>query len=407
MNVKALGLPEPEERSAPKTGTRRWGLWLMALLVPAAAGIWLLARSGPRESPTAAGSRPAAPSVPVVAAAVRQGDMPLYLTGLGSVTAFNTVAVKSRVDGQIVKIAFQEGQVVREGDLLAEIDPRPFEVQLNQAEGQLARDSAQLRDAKINLERYRQLVEQKFIATQQLDDQEAQVGQYEGTIKIDQAQIENAKLQLTYSRITAPISGRIGLRLVDVGNVVHANDQNGLLVITQVEPIAVVFTTPEDDLPPVLKKLRAGEHPTVDAYDRAGREKLASGELLSVDNQIDQSTGTTRLKAVFANQDEVLFPNQFVNVRLLLDVRKDVSIVPSAAIQRGPQGTFVYVIKPDETVEVRPVKPGPALAADTSIEDGLSAGEMVVVDGVDKLRPGSKVQVKAAGAEGAGRRSSG
>ena len=381
----------------------RWWPWLLVLIILAGAGYWLYARAAQQQAAVAAtpAVKASLPAVPVVVAAARQGDMPVYLTGLGSVTAFNTVTVKSRVDGQLVNVAFQEGQYVHEGDLLAEIDPRPFQVQLTQAEGQLARDAAQLKEAKLNLERYRDLFVHELIAKQQVDDQAATVGQYEGAVKVDQAAIDNAKLQLIYAHITAPISGRIGLRLVDVGNMVHANDQNGLLVITQVQPIAVIFTLPEDNLPAVLTKLRSGNPLPVEAYDRAGRVRLATGSLLTTDNQIDQSTGTTRMKAVFENKDDALFPNQFVNVKLLLDIRSEALIVPVTGIQRGPQGTFVYVVKPDQTVDVRPVTVGPASGDNASIETGLSAGESVVVDGVDKLRAGSKVQVRKPGTDAA------
>jgi len=373
----------------------RWWPWLLAFVILAGGGYWLHARAGQQPAAAAApAAKGSLPSVPVVVATARQGDMPVYLTGLGSVTAFNTVTVKSRVDGQLVKVAFQEGQYVHEGDLLAEIDPRPFQVQLAQAEGQLARDAAQLKEAKLNLERYRDLLAHELIAKQQVDDQAATVGQYEGAVKIDQAAIDNAKLQLTYAHITAPISGRVGLRLVDVGNMVHANDQNGLLVITQVQPIAVLFTLPEDNLPAVLTKLHSGDRLPVEAYDRAGRIRLATGSLLTIDNQIDQSTGTTRLKAVFDNKDNALFPNQFVNAKLLLDIRSEAIIVPAAAVQRGPQGTFVYVVKADQSVDVRPITVGPMEGNDASVDSGLSAGELVVVDGVDKLRAGTKVQVR-------------
>lgn len=383
-----------EQARRPGAGRRRWP-WLVMLAVLGCGAYWLLTTSGRQLSAAAPAAGPMAQSVPVVAAAARQGDMPVYLTGLGSVTAFNTVTVKSRVDGQLINVAFQEGEFVHQGDLLVEIDPRPFQVQLTQAEGQRARDLAQLRDAQLNLTRYRDLVARELIAKQQVDDQAAQVAQYEGAVKVDRGAIDNAKLQLVYCHITAPISGRVGLRLVDAGNMVHANDQNGLLVITQVQPIAVLFTLPEDNLPPVLSKLRGGDPLPVEAYDRAGRTKIATGSLLTVDNQIDQSTGTARLKAVFQNEDNALFPNQFVNVRLLLDVRKGAVIVSAAAIQRGPQGTFVYVVKPDQSVEVRPVTLGPTAGGDAAIDTGLSPGEQVVTEGVDKLRPGSKVQVQA------------
>src|SRR6266516_1415303 len=330
--------------------TRRWWRWLILLAI-LSCGAYLL-RKGRENSQSRAAqgaAKSVVQSVPVEAAAARKGDISVYLNGLGSVTPFNTVTVKSRVDGQLIKVAFREGQFVHQGDVLAEIDPRPFEVQLSQAEGQLARD---------------------------------------------QAQLNNAKLQLIYCHITAPISGRIGLRLVDAGNMVHANDPNGIVVVTQVQPIAVLFTLPEDSLPPVLKKLRAGERLPVDAYDRSGMARIAGGALLTVDNQIDPNTGTLRLKAVFKNQDDTLFPNQFVNVKLLIDVKKSSVIVPGVAVQRGPQGAFVYVVKEDKTVEVRQVAVGTMDDSKVSIEKGLSPGELVVVDGLDKLRAGSKVRLQ-------------
>jgi multidrug efflux system membrane fusion protein len=374
--------------------SRPWGWIALGVLVLALAVVWM--RHSRSEQAASAGPASAAPrAVPVVAAPARQGDMPVYLTGLGSVTPFNTATVKSRVEGQIVTIAFTEGQFVHEGDLLVEIDPRPFEVQLTQAEGQLARDTAQLKDAQLTLGRFRELVEHGVVAKQDYDDKVAAAAQLEGMLKVDRGLIDNAKLQLTYSHVTAPISGRVGLRLVDVGNVVHPTDTTGIVIITQLKPIAVTFTIPEDDLPPVLAKLRASQRLPAEAYDRAGTTKIAAGTLLTVDNQIDRTTGTTRLKAEFPNDDETLFPNQFVNVRLLVDVRKEAVIVPSAAVQRGPQGTFVYAVKPDHTVEVRPVTLGPQTGSDAAIDKGVASGDVVVVDGVDKLHAGSLVEVSA------------
>ena len=387
------------ETLAAATPRRRttWVFWVVGLLLLAFVGYRVLGRSEEPKASAPTGGKAVAPPVPVVAIAARQGDMPIYLSALGTVTAYNTVTVKSRVDGQIVNVAFTEGQLVKEGDLLVEIDPRPFQVQLAQAEGQMARDRAQLEVAKRTLQRNKELLEQGIIARQMYDDQQATVGQYEGAVQVDQALIDQAKLQLTYSRVTAPIGGRVGLRRVDVGNVVHANDTQGLLVITQVQPITVLFTVPEDDLRAVLEKSRAGGAAlVVEAYDRAGQKLLATGSLQSTDNQIDPATGTTRLKAVFDNADQALFPNQFVNVRLLLDVRKDAVIVPGAAVQRGKDGTFVYVVKADATVEVRPVETGPSAGGETAITSGLAAAEQVVVDGVDKLRAGSPVKLRGA-----------
>jgi multidrug efflux system membrane fusion protein len=335
-------------------------------------------------------------------ASAQRGDLPVYFNGLGTVTAFNTVTVHSRVDGQLNSVAFREGQFVHEGDLLAQIDPRPFQVQLEQAQGALAKDQAQRRDAEVNLERFKLLFKEGVIPQQQLDTQAALVGQFDGAITSDQSQIDNAKLQLTYSRITAPISGRIGLRLVDAGNIVHATDTNGLLVITQLQPISVIFTLPEDQLPQVNAKLRSGVQLTVEAYDRDDTAKIASGRLATIDNQIDTTTGTYKLKSIFNNEDNALFPNQFVNVHLLVDTKHNLTIVPAAAIQRGPQGTYVYAVGSDNTVKIRTVTIAQTTGNNIGLGDGLNAGDVVVIDGADKLQDGSKVVPSAAGNTGAG-----
>jgi multidrug efflux system membrane fusion protein len=332
--------------------------------------------------------------VPVVAVEAKKTGFNVYITGLGSVTPLNTITVRTRVDGQLMEVLYREGQIVKDGELLARIDPRPFEVQLTQAEGQMARDVAQLKNAQLDLERYQLLWKEDSVSKQQLDTQEALVRQLEGAIKTDQGQIDSAKLQLVYCKITAPISGRVGLRLVDPGNIVHVSDTNGLVVITQLQPIAVIFPIPEDNLPQVLARLKAGERLPVEAYDREMRQKLAVGSLLTVDNQIDPATGTVRLKAIFSNEKNELFPNQFVNARLLVNVRRDATVVPSPAIQRGPQGTFVYVVKADRTATVRPVNVAEIQGGEASIKTGLSPGELVVVDGQDRLREGTRVDLK-------------
>jgi multidrug efflux system membrane fusion protein len=347
-------------------------------------------------APQAGGPR----AVPVVGAPARTGDLGVYQTGLGTVTPVKTVTVRSRVEGELVNVAYREGQLVHEGDLLAQIDPRPFEVQLHQADGQLAKDEAALKNAKIDLERYKVLIEQDSIPRQQLDTQVATVDQAEAAIKSDQAQVESAKLNLTYSRITAPISGIIGLRLVDPGNIVYASDPNGLLVITQQQPIAVIFTIPADRLQPVLRQRMGGRELVVEAWDRDLKNKLATGSLLAIDNQIDQTTGTVRIKALFPNEDYALYPNQFVNARLLVDTIHGATLIPTAAIQRSPQSTFVYVVKQDSTVEARNVEVELTEGEETSIHGGVSAGEVVVVDGVDKLQQGTKVALAGASERG-------
>ena len=372
-----------------------WWFWFILLCLVAGGAYLFWKKQQLSASPAAGKSGGKAPSLatPVFVAPARKGDMNVYLTGLGSVTPLNNVTVRSRVDGQLMEVHFREGQNVTKGSLLAVIDPRPSQVLLTQAEGQMARDRELLNNARIDLERYRTLWKQDSIPRQQLDTQEALLRQYEGAVKIDQGQIDSAKLQLTYSRITAPISGRIGLRLVDPGNMVHAADTGGLLTITQVQPMAVVFPLPEDSLPQVLRKMKGGRL-GVEAFDREMRLKLATGELATLDNQIDPSTGTVKLKAVFANRDSELFPNQFVNARLLVDVKRDAIIIPSAAIQKNPQGAFAFVLNPDKTVAMRPIKAGISQGGETSILDGLEAGEQVVVDGAERLREGSRVEVK-------------
>jgi len=370
------------------------------LLVTGVAAVVLVVRAQER----AHEGRPAAASPPPVAVttqAATRGDVSVYLTALGAVTPLNTVTVKSRVDGQLVSVPFKEGDVVQAGDLLAEIDPRPFQVQLTQAEGQMARDQALLDNARADLERYRILLAEDSIARQQVDTQQALVHQYEGAIKVDQGQIASARLRLDYCRITAPIGGQVGLRLVDAGNMVHATDPGGLVVITQLVPITAVFAIPEDSLPRVLARWRAGARLPVEAYDRALKQRLAVGALTTIDNQIDPATGTVKLKAEFANAGHELFPKQFVNARLLLDVQRGATLVPAAAVQRGTQGSFVYVVKPDGTAAVRPVKAGTEQGDDVSIETGLAPGELVVVEGADRLRDGSRVDARGSQHAGA------
>jgi multidrug efflux system membrane fusion protein len=379
--------PAPPRRNALRA------VIILVILAVAGAVIWV-GRSASRnreQNAQAGGGAAAQRAIPVGVASVERRDMPAYLSGLGSVQAFNTVTVRTRVDGQLVEVRFREGQEVRKGDLLAVIDPRPFQVAVNQAQATLFRDQANLKNAQLDLERYNSLYKQGVIAQQQYNTQQSTVGQLEGAVRADQAAVNNARLNLAYAHITAPIGGRVGLRLVDAGNMVHAADANGLLVITQLQPIAVVFTLPENELPIVARRMHSGAL-EVDAFTQDNRTKIATGRLLTIDNQIDPTTGTFKLKSVFDNRDRSLWPNQFVNSRLLLSVAKNALVVPAAAIQRGAQGTFVYVVKPGNTVDARTVHLALTEGALSAVDQGLNGNESVVTDGQDKLQPGSAVQ---------------
>ena len=366
-----------------------------ALLIVVIGGATLTLWRPWRSTASAQGHVAASPRIPVVAAPVRTRDVEVYLNGLGSVTPLKTVTVKSRVDGELIGVHFREGQIVRSGDLLAQIDPRPFEAQLTQFEGQLERDQALLDNARLDLKRFQELVKTDAVPQQQLDTQVSLVHQLEGTVKNDQGQIDATKVQLVYCHITSPIAGRVGLRLVDPGNIVHATDTTGLVVITQLHPITVIFTIPEDSIPTVLEKLQRGVRLPVEAYDREYRRKLAGGALLTIDNQVDPTTGTVRLKAQFPNTDNRLFPSQFVNARLLIETRRGATVVPTAAVQQSPRGSFVYVLRPDATVGIRPVTVGVTDGDDVSIEQGLQVGEEVVVEGTERLRDGAAVALRS------------
>jgi len=371
---------------------RRW--WILLLVCFLFLSAYFLHRSPQAQSQTEKrGSAAESRGVPVGAAAAKKGDVGVYLTGLGTVTPLTTVTVKTQINGQLTKVLYKEGQIVKKGELLAQIDPRPYEVQLEQAEGQLTRDQALLEDARIDLKRYATLVAQDSIAEQQWETQKYLVHQYEGAVKTDQGNIDSAKLQLTYCRITSPFNGRVGLRLVDPGNFVQTSDTTGLVVITQLQPISVIFPIPEDNIFEVLDKLKRGLRLTVDAFDREQKQKLATGYLLTIDNVIDPTTGTVKFKAILPNENNALFPSQFVNARLLVEVKRNAVIVPASAVQRGPKGTFVYVIKADRTAAVRPVGVGVPQNGNVSIESGLAAGELVVIDGAERLREGSKVEL--------------
>lgn len=396
------GRNESLERPDSRPGWRRWKLWVIAAVLVGLGVYAGLIFSG--KTSRAAGQGQSQPQgIPIVAVPAGLGDINIYVAGLGTVTPLNTVTVKSRVDGQLMRVLFKEGDVVKGGSLLAEIDPRPFEAALTQAEGQMARDKALLENARLDLQRYRTLLAQDSIAKQQVDTQEALVRQYEGTVKLDQGQVDNARLQLVYSKISAPLSGRIGLRLVDPGNIVHATDTTGLAVITQEQPIGVVFPVPEDSLPPVLRKFKKGERLPAEAWDREQKRKIATGYLLTIDNQIDTNTGTVKLKAEFQNTESELFPNQFVNARLLVDTKRGTVVIPSASVQRSPRMTFVYLVNDDRTVTVRQIKLGPAEGDNISVEEGLSQGDLIVLEGAERLREGSRVEVETQGSRSSGK----
>jgi membrane fusion protein, multidrug efflux system len=384
---------EPPPR---RVKSRKTWIWLLVVVL---LGVGVYFARGKKGAPTAsnatstpAGGRPRGfGAIPVVAARAEKGNIGVYYTGLGAVTPIYTVDVGSVVGGQLMRVLYQEGDIVHKGDLLVEIDARPFQVQLEQAEGNLVRDQSLLDNAKIDLARYQTLLTQNAVPEQQYATQKALVAQYEGAVKTDQGQIDSAKLNIAYSHITAPITGRIGLRLVDPGNIIQVPTTNPLLVITQIQPISVIFTLAEDQLPAVLQKMRAGQRLRVDAYDRDWKAKLAEGWLTTLDNQIDQTTGTLKLRATFANENDALFPNQFVNARLLVEEKHGVTLLPTAAIQRSSQQTYVWVVKPDSTVTVRPVTVGTTEGDHAEISSGISPGEVVVMTGVDKLQEGSKV----------------
>jgi multidrug efflux system membrane fusion protein len=415
-----------DDSKAPKKGK---GRWLLALLIIGGLSYggyrWWMSANPKSAAADATNAQPdggggrgrgrggrgggGRPAVTVIPA--RKTNMPVYLRGLGTVTAYNTVAVKSRVDGQLMNVLFKEGQFVNAGDLLAEIDKRPFEVQLAQAKGQLARDQALLASAKTEQERNEIGWKKGLIPKQQYDLQAAQTAQYEAAIQTDQAQIDNANLQITYSRVPAPISGQIGLRLVDAGNIVRAADPGGLVVITQLQPIAVLFSIPEDQLGQVLSKLHAGQRLPVEAWDHDDAKKIADGVLLTADNQIDPTTGTSKLKAVFDNKNNALYPNQFVNVRLLVDTLRNIVVVPGATIQRGSQGTFLYVVKENQTAELRLVQIKNTEGNDVALAAGVEPGESIVLEGLDKVQDGGKVDVQSGqpgdAVKGSGRRGGG
>jgi len=366
----------------------------LGLAVVAGAG-WYISQSGTNPPARQGGRFAAGAATPVGIATAAKGEIPVVIRALGTVTPLNTVNVKTQITGQLIKVEFKEGQMVKQGDLLAVVDPRPYDVALQQAIGQQQKDEALLKNAQVDLERYKKLVDQQSIARQQYDTQISLVRQYEAALVIDQAQVDAAKLNVTYTKILAPLTGRIGLRLVDPGNYVTMADATSICIIIQVQPISVIFTIPEDSLPPVRQRLKNGASLEVRVLDRAQKSELSVGRLDTHDNVIDTTTGTVKLRAVFDNKDEALFPNQFVNVRLLVDTVKDALVVPVSAIQRGQPGTFVYRVKADDTVEIAVVETGASGGKKIAVTKGLALNDRVVADGIDRLREGTKIRMLA------------
>ena len=401
--VPSVPGPKAEFDKPAPAHTNRYKLWLWigAILVIGAGGYVLWSRITSANASAVAAKAAAAgpPPIPVVTATSRKGDIGVYYSGLGAVTPLATVTVRTRVDGQLMNVRYREGDTVHQGVLLAEIDDGPCQAAYTQAQGQLMKDQAALENARIDLVRYQQLVQQKAAPEQQLATQQATVHQDEGVVRLDEGQIQSAKVNLAYCKIAAPVSGRIGLRLVDAGNIVRSSDTNGLLVITQMDPISAIFTISEDQLQVVLKKVAAAQTLEVDAYDRAATTKLAQGSLTTLDNQVDPATGTLKLRATFQNTKGTLYPNQFVNAKLLVQEKRGVTLVPTAAVQRNSQATYLYVVNSDSKVEVRPIVIGATEGNDSEVTSGLAPGEVVVMTGVDKLQAGSKVSAQVAAAK--------
>jgi multidrug efflux system membrane fusion protein len=382
----------------PPARKSRWWIWALVIIIVIGAYIYHQREEAMASKASAA---PAVRAVPIQSATAHTGDIGVFINALGTVTPVYTVTVTSRVQGEITHVYYREGQIVRKGDPLLDIDPRPYEAALAQAEGQLAHDQAVLNKDKIDLDRYQLAFNRNAIAKQLLDDQEQTVLQDEGTVKNDQGAVDNAKVNLIYCHITSPIDGRVGLRLVDPGNIVQANSTTALVVVTQLQPITVIFSVAEDYLPQIQKELKAGHRLDVMAFDRDQQTKIASGSLLTLDNIIDTTTGTVKLKAIFPNGDAALFPNQFVNARLTVTTLKNATLVPTAAIQRNAQGAFVYVINSDQTASIKSITAGAADNDSTSVQ-GIKPGDVVAINGFDKLQDGAKVAVRKGGGEGSG-----